>query len=112
MKMQNSNISQERINEWNKKAFPKKEEKSDNNKVQESVLILATLLFLLVAILTSNANAQPATPAPATIAIQINSVINNMALELEQSRQNITSLQQELAKAQAKIKELEAKEKK
>lgn len=102
--------SQERIDEWNKKAFPEVQcedigRDSDTNIVTLSVLVLATMLFLLVSILTSNA--QSTTPAPATVAIQINNVVNNMALELEQSRQNIVALQQELTKAQAKIKELE-----
>jgi hypothetical protein len=45
------------------------------------------------------------------VAIQIGNAVNNMALELDQARQVNAALQKQLADANAKIKELEAKEK-
>jgi TolA-binding protein len=65
----------------------------------------------LIAAMAGSVQAQQG-PSPTNIAIQVNNAINTMALELEQLRQTNSTLQQEVLKAQARIKELEGKENK
>lgn len=76
------------------------------------VLLAATAMILMI--LPVFAQQQPAS----NVALQINSAIASMALELDQARQGIAasqrqmlSISDELAKAQARIKELEPKAK-
>lgn len=66
--------------------------------------------FIIAGVMLVSTAAFGQQPVPASnMALQINTAVSNMALELDQARQVNAALQKQLVDAQARIKELEPK---